>query len=153
MAEKDGDGWLDCTCGQKHWGRHGAAGLLLVRNGTVLLQHRAPWVHNDDTWGIPGGARDSHESIFEAAKREAEEELGIITNMLEPMGTFTDDHGIWRYDTVIVQASEDLVAHEMNDESQQVEWVTFDAVSEKHLHPALARDWPKLHALIAELFI
>jgi 8-oxo-dGTP diphosphatase len=153
MAAKDGDGWLDCTCGHKHWGRHGAAGLLLVRNGTVLLQHRAPWVHNGDTWGIPGGARDSHESIFEAAKREAEEELGITTNLLEPLGTFTDDHGIWRYDTVIVQASQDLVAHEMNDESQQVEWVTLEAVSEKHLHPALARDWPKLYALITELFI
>lgn len=153
MAEKDGDGWLDCACGHKHWGRHGAAGLLLVRNGTVLLQHRAPWVHNGDTWGIPGGARDSHESIFEAAKREAREELGIITDSLEPLGIFTDNHETWRYDTVIVVASPELVAHEMNDESQQVEWVSFDAVSKKNLHPALARDWPALHALVAKLLI
>ena len=85
MAHTDGDGWIQCTCGNKHWGLHGAAGLLLVRGGTILLQHRAPWVHNGDTWGIPGGARDSHESILDGAKREAREELGIDTTQTDHM--------------------------------------------------------------------
>ena len=62
MAARDGDGWIECRCGSRHWGIHGAAGLLLVRSGKILLQLRAPWVHNGGTWGIPGGARDSHES-------------------------------------------------------------------------------------------
>ena len=34
-------------------------------------------MHNGDTWGIPGGARDSHESALEAALRESNEEIGI----------------------------------------------------------------------------
>ena len=32
MAHRDGDGWVSCNCGGKHWGLHGAAGLLLVRD-------------------------------------------------------------------------------------------------------------------------
>ena len=71
MSARDGDGWIQCACGYKHWGIHGAAGIMLIRNSEVFLQHRAPWVHNGDTWGIPGGARDSHETIVEAAIREA----------------------------------------------------------------------------------
>jgi 8-oxo-dGTP diphosphatase len=84
MASRDGDGWIECRCGSKHWGKHGAAGLLIIRDGAIFLQHRAPWVHNGDTWGIPGGARDSHESVIEGAIREAVEETGINPEDLEP---------------------------------------------------------------------
>jgi hypothetical protein len=42
VAARDGDGWVQCDCGNKHWGLHGAAGLLLVRDSMVLLQHREP---------------------------------------------------------------------------------------------------------------
>ena len=153
MASRDGDGWIQCSCGNKHWGLHGAAGLLLVRDGTILLQHRAPWVHNGDTWGIPGGAKDSHESILEGAKREAREELGIDTDLIEPIYTFTDNHGPWRYDTIIALVSPHLVAHEMNDESQEIRWVAFDDVSAMHLHPSFAKHWPDLKALLGELLI
>ena len=79
MAARDGDGWVQCACGHKHWGLNGAAGILILRGTEILLQHRAPWVHNGDTWGIPGGARDSHESTIEGAFREAVEETGIDT--------------------------------------------------------------------------
>ncbi|NCV58816.1 MAG: NUDIX domain-containing protein, partial [Betaproteobacteria bacterium] len=66
------------------------AGLLLVRDKTILMQHRAPWVHNGDTWGIPGGARDSHESVIEAAIREAHEEVGINGEDLTTGEVFVD---------------------------------------------------------------
>jgi hypothetical protein len=81
VAARDGDGWVQCDCGNKHWGLHGAAGLLLVRDSMVLLQHRAPWVHNGDTWGIPGGARDSHEDVIQGALREAVEELFHVSDV------------------------------------------------------------------------
>ena len=116
MAYRDGDGWIQCDCGGKHWGLHGAAGLLLVRDKTILMQHRAPWVHNGDTWGIPGGARDSHESVIEAAIREAHEEVGINGEDLTAGEVFVDDHGLWSYHTVIATAHPALVAHEANDE-------------------------------------
>ena len=81
----DGDGWVLSDNGAAYWGKHGAAGLLLRAPGpggspAVLLQHRAPWSHQGGTWGLPGGARDSHESPEQAAVREAQEEsrrLGV----------------------------------------------------------------------------
>ncbi len=153
MASRDGDGWIDCECGSKHWGLHGAAGLLLIRAGSLLLQHRAPWVHNGDTWGIPGGARDSHESVAEAAIREAIEEIGIAENLLTPLQIHCDDHGGWRYDTLIAHAYPDLIAHEMNDESREVRWIAYEDVADYELHPSFAASWPELKILIAELSV
>lgn len=144
MAHRDGDGWVECSCGGKHWGLHGAAGLLLIRDKTILMQHRAPWVHNGDTWGIPGGARDSHESAVEAAIREAREEIGIFEKDLTAGEIFIDDHGVWSYHTVIANARKELVAHEANDESKQVAWIPLDDVIKKNLHPSFAITWPQL---------
>ena len=148
MTARDGDGWVECACGNKHWGVNGAAGILILRGNEILLQHRAPWVHNGDTWGIPGGARDSHESTIEGAFREAVEETGIDTNLLTPLHTFTDDHGSWKYDTVIARAEVGLVAHEVNDESHEVRWVQIDLVSQMALHPSFAKSWPELKQLL-----
>jgi 8-oxo-dGTP diphosphatase len=136
MAARDGDGWIECACGSKHWGLNGAAGLLIYRDGAILLQHRAPWVHNGDTWGIPGGARDSHETIIEGAIREAVEETGIDPQCLNPRDTHTD--------TVIAEANSELEAHELNDESHDVKWVLFNDVTRLPLHPSFAASWPAL---------
>ena len=151
MSARDGDGWIQCACGNKHWGLHGAAGILLVRGTQILLQHRAPWVHNGDTWGITGGARDSHESVLEAAIREAKEETGIDPVHLTPIQTFSDDHGSWRYDTVIAYATDELVAHELNDESHEVRWVEIEKVEELTLHPSFEKSWPTLKGLVQAL--
>ena len=151
MATRDGDGWVQCSCGNKHWGLNGAAGLLLLREGKVLMQHRAPWVHNGDTWGIPGGARDSHETILEGALREAIEEIGINPSLITPLTTHLDDHGPWRYDTVIARAHEELVAHEVNEESHAVAWVEIEKVEELVLHPSFANNWPALRQLLTDL--
>ena len=151
MAARDGDGWVECACGNKHWGLNGAAGIMIVRGHEILLQHRAPWVHNGDTWGIPGGARDSHETTLEGAFREAIEETGIDTDLLTPLHTFTDDHGDWKYETVIAQAAAGLIAHEVNDESHEVRWVNIEKVDELPLHPSFAKSWPELKALLQSL--
>ena len=151
MSARDGDGWIQCACGNKHWGLNGAAGILLVRRTQILLQHRAPWVHNGDTWGIPGGARDSHESVLEAAIREAKEETGIDPVHLTPIQTFSDDHGSWRYDTVIAYANDELVARELNDESHEVRWVEIEKVEELTLHPSFEKSWPTLKGLVQAL--
>jgi 8-oxo-dGTP diphosphatase len=144
MAHRDGDGWIDCQCGGKHWGLFGAAGLVLVRDQSILLQHRAPWVHNGDTWGIPGGARDSHESPLEAALREANEEIGIDINLVTTVDEFVDDHITWSYHTIIAKADASLIAHEMNDESLEVKWIPIAEIENQKLHPSFANTWPKL---------
>jgi 8-oxo-dGTP diphosphatase len=149
MVARDGDGWIQCDCGNKHWGLHGAAGILLIRGTSILLQHRAPWVHNGDTWGIPGGARDSHETILEGALREAVEEIGIDPMLVEPLETFVDDHGNWSYTTIIARASDALVARELNDESHEVKWVELQDVTRLPLHPSFENTWQSVQEIIS----
>ena len=151
MAARDGDGWIDCSCGGKHWGLHGAAGLLLLRGSQVLLQHRAPWVHNGDTWGIPGGARDSHESFIEAAIREAHEEIGITAQEIEVLTESAEEHGIWSYHTIVARAHSSCDPIAANQESLEVRWVEQSEVSKQSLHPAFGKNWLKLHELIQTL--
>src|ERR1700759_374326 len=112
----DGDGWVVSDSGMHYGGRHGAAGLLLRApkpDGTpaVLLQHRAPWSHQGGTWSLPGGARDSHETVEQAAVREAHEEAGLTGDQLGVRGTVVTAEakgGRWTYTTVIADAPEPL---------------------------------------------
>ena len=144
----DGDGWVECSCGRRHWGLNGAAGLLLIKRGTILLQHRAPWSHNGDTWGLPGGARDSNESAIEAALREANEEAGINAQLVNVLRVEREDHGNWAYDTVIASAQNGLTAYVANHESLEIRWVALNEVSDFELHPAFAKAWPALQITI-----
>ena len=68
-----------------------------------------------------------------------------------PIQTFSDDHGSWRYDTVIAHATDELVAHELNDESHEVRWVEIEKVEELTLHPSFAKSWPTLKGLVQAL--
>jgi 8-oxo-dGTP diphosphatase len=149
MAFRDGDGWVMCSCGHRHWGLHGAAGLLLIRRDLdqprVLLQLRAAWTHGGGTWALPGGALDSHEDSISAAAREAEEEAGISAADITVCDVFSDDHGPWRYDTVIAHTNGDAGAFAANAESEDLQWVTLDKVETFSLHAGLAGAWPQLH--------
>ncbi len=146
--EHDGNGWVHCDLGHRHWGRYGAAGLLVAdRSGPgeplVLLQHRAAWTASGDTWGIPGGARDSHENPAEGALREACEETGIPSSAVRVGGELVDDHGRWSYTTVLAEllAPVRLVRQE---ESAELRWVPVSAVTDLDLHPGFAGTWPTL---------
>lgn len=145
----DGDGWVHCGQGHRHWGRYGAAGLLVryvERDGTrwVLLQHRALWSHHGGTWGLPGGARDSDESAVDAALREAGEEVLLDLSLVRIMSSYTDDHGGWSYVTTIAECDERLDARPAGGESDDVRWVSEADLAGLPLHPGLAGVWQRL---------
>ena len=152
MAHRDGDGFIRCTCGHAHWGLHGAAGLLLVRTDleqpSALLQLRAGWTHGGGTWALPGGARDSHEDVVTAALREAAEEVGVDHSRLEVRHVFADDHGNWRYDTVIAFAQDDAGIFAANHETSDIKWVALHDVAGYDLHPGLAAHWTTIAELV-----
>jgi 8-oxo-dGTP diphosphatase len=151
----DGDGWVIAASGAHYWGRHGAAGLLLRAprpdgSAAVLLQHRAPWSHQGGTWGLPGGARDSHETPEEAAVREAHEEAGlhadalvVRTSVVTAEFGSAEDGDYWSYTTVIADAVAELETIP-NRESAELRWVAVDAVADLLLHPGFAASWPCL---------
>jgi 8-oxo-dGTP diphosphatase len=149
----DGDGWVVSDTGSAHWGRFGAAGLLLRAprpdgSPAVLLQHRAPWSHQGGTWGLPGGARDSHESPEEAAVREAHEEAGLSERFVSVRGTLVTAQASgtdWTYTTVVADAPEQLQTV-ANFESAEMRWVGEDDVEGLPLHPGFAASWQRLRA-------
>lgn len=146
----DGDAWVRCAAGHRHWGRYGAAGLLLRDRGPgvdrVVLQHRAAWSHQGDTWGVPGGARMSTESIVAAALRETEEEAGIDPAAVRPTAIVIDDHGGWSYGTVLGGPVAEVHPRATGGESAEVRWVEVAAVDALPLHPGFAAAWPRLRS-------
>lgn len=152
----DGNGWVVDRQGDRHWGRFGAAGLLVVdRRGEgaplVLLQHRAAWTADGGTWGIPGGARDSHEDAVAAALREANEETGLPADAVRLLDEpYVDDRGGWSYTTVLSELVADVTLV-VESESEALGWVGIDEVDQRLLHRGFAGSWPVLRARLAAL--
>ena len=108
------------------------------------MQLRSPWTHQGGTWGLPGGARDSHESVSQAARREAHEETGVDPGALTDVAQLVVDHGTWSYTYVLASAPSGTSAVVANRESDAVEWLPLDQVGDLELHPALREVWPRL---------
>lgn len=153
----DGDGWVLDPDGARYWGLHGAAGLLLRApldegSSAILLQHRAVWSHQGGTWGLPGGARDSHETAVDTAIREADEEAGVghaKLRVISALVTHEAPSG-WTYTTVIADIDEPI-ATVANGESTELRWVAESDVEHLPLHPGFGSSWPRLREHMSAL--
>jgi 8-oxo-dGTP diphosphatase len=141
-----GNGFVTCAGGHRHWGRLGAAGLLLDDGrGSSLLQHRAPWTHEGGTWSIPGGARDDGEDAVTAALRESEEEAGLAAADVRPVGWSVADHDGWTYTTVVATVTGPRPSvGARNTESSEIRWWTDAEVTALPLHAGFAAAWAAL---------
>jgi len=108
LPAHDGEHWfVRCDAGHRHYGEHGAAGLLLAHTdalGTtrVLLHHRGQGTHHAGTWGWPGGAVKGGETAEAGARREAFEETGYL-GFPAASASYRLDHGGWAYTTFLVR--------------------------------------------------
>lgn len=153
---ESGNGWVNCRCGQKHWGLYGAAGLFLVRTDhtgqftEVVLQHRSLWSHQGGTWAVPGGALDHGETAFEGAVREAQEEAGIAGHHVTELAQVVLDHGDWSYTTVIAQTQDPQAPIGATDaESIEIAWVPLSQIRSRLLLPAFDKSLDQILALLA----
>ncbi len=153
MTGRSGDGFLRCSDGHVRWGVFGAAGVLFVLRADglaplVMLQKRSPWAHEGGTWSCAGGAIDEGESPYQAALREAAEEVGTIPVEHRLLGEYVfapaDD---WRYTTVVLEVDE-MFGASVNFETDAVAWVPIDEVERRPLHAGFAAAWPHLRSII-----
>jgi len=141
--------------GGKHWGKWGAAGLLLHHTDDkgvtrYLLQQRSFGVHKGGTYSTPGGAIDRPGGLTElpeaAAFREAEEEgwgnllkHATVTGVQqEHFGGQPGDPGTWTYHTVSAALPEMLKPSGKGShgfENAGHKWVTPEEMAKIPLHP------------------
>lgn len=60
--------------------------VIIAKSGGkyVFCKHR-----DRDTWEVPGGHRESGETILDTAKRELYEETGALDFLIEPVGVYS----------------------------------------------------------------
>lgn len=61
----------------------GGAAVLAVKDGKVLLERQYRYPYGEVIWEIPAGKRDKGEDYETTAKREFEEETGLIASSLK----------------------------------------------------------------------
>ena len=107
-----------------YWGRQGA-GLLLLAGGKALLALRSEEVNEPGTWGIPGGKVEEDEQAYDAALREAQEELGPIPPHVV-FGEVVFQDGEFRYTTFLARVRQKDAKGwkpRLNWENDEARWV------------------------------
>jgi 8-oxo-dGTP diphosphatase len=101
---------------------HVAVGVIIGKDGAILLAKRPNKTHQGGLWEFPGGKVEQGETLFDALKRELQEELAINITSSEPLIKIRHDYG----DKVVL-----LDVHKVNEfsgepkgnEGQPVLWV------------------------------
>lgn len=97
--------------------------ILLVRDGQVLLvQH----IYEDE-WYLPGGLVERGETLEEAIKREAREEVGAEIEDMQLFGVYTNFTQGW-YDHISVFITEDFGL--VGDSDHEIEHRSFFPMEE-----------------------
>ena len=71
----------------------GASVIVENEEGAILLQKRSDNGH----WGYAGGSVELYEAVEDAARRELEEETGLIADELELLGVFSGPQMAYTY--------------------------------------------------------
>lgn len=126
-----------------------AAGILLDTEGRYLLGQRPEGKPYAGYWEVPGGKIEKGETIFEALKRELEEELGIEIQSSEELTVLEYDypHAYVRLHVSIIR---DWTGTPQGCENQSLSWELL-AAEKPSVEPLLPAAWPMLERLKALL--
>lgn len=125
---------LTCTvCGRYHYqNAKPCAGVLIVRDGAVLLVHRRIQPYQG-YWDIPGGFMMPEETPEHCAIREAYEETGLTVRLLACLGFYMDhyhfqddDYSILNIYFVATSKGEPCAG----DDADDFRWFSLDALPE-----------------------
>ena len=122
-----------------------AAGILLDAEGRYLLGQRPEGKPYAGYWEVPGGKIENGESVFEALKRELQEELGIDIESSEDLVVLEYDypHAYVRLHVSIIRK---WIGIPKGCEGQSLSWqLLVDTIPT--VEPLLPAAWPMLEKL------
>jgi 8-oxo-dGTP pyrophosphatase MutT (NUDIX family) len=102
----------------------------------ILLLQKATGKHQG-SWGIVGGTTETTETPWEGLKREIQEEIGAIPDIIKtiPLETFVSNDGIFNFHTYLCIIQEEFVPC-LSSEHIGWAWATLD-YAPKPLHQGL----------------
>jgi 8-oxo-dGTP diphosphatase len=122
-----------------------AAGILLDEQGRYLLGQRPIGKPYAGYWEVPGGKIEKGESVFQALKRELQEELGIEIESSEELTVLEHDypHAYVRLHVSVIRQWSGIP---VGCEGQALSW---EFLTEKtpSVEPLLPAAWPMLERL------
>ncbi|MGH2719685.1 MAG: NUDIX hydrolase, partial [Actinomycetota bacterium] len=109
--------------------------------GQLLLIHKT----DNDLWALPGGGHEPGESIEDTVVREVAEETGIVVEVLDLIGVYTDPRHVMAYDDGEVRQQFSLCFHarpvggelQTSPESKEVRWVPPAELESLSIHPSM----------------
>ncbi len=112
---------------------HRTVAILVEENGKYLLVKRGehPW---KGFWAVPGGHVED-EGVFEAALREAEEEIGRV-EIIKKLFVFTHDVGVGHRHECHVFLARLLEKPRPGGDAEEVGWFTIEEIKQLPLAPS-----------------
>ena len=122
-----------------------AAGILIDAEGRYLLGQRPEGKPYSGYWEVPGGKVEQGETVFQALKRELQEELGIDIHSSEELTVLEHDypHAYVRLHVSIIRS---WSGTPRGCEGQALSWELLTAKSPS-VEPLLPAAWPMLERL------
>lgn len=102
----------------------------------ILLVQKARGKHQG-TWGLVGGTNEYTETPWEGLKREIQEEIGSVPDILKtiPLETFVSNDSVFHFHTYLCVVETEFIP-ELSDEHCAYSWTTVD-FAPKPLHQGL----------------
>lgn len=153
------DAHVKCDLGHMHWGTNGAAGILLQYTDDTghvfyfLAHRRASHFQNiPECYGIPGGAVDDDEMLWDGAMREFTEEIHFIYPFDFIKILHYNDHGNWGYTTFLAESPDSRLRIKNLYEHSDCGWFSKAQIdqldSDGLLHPGFSETWNLCHHLL-----
>jgi mutator protein MutT len=109
--------------------------------GRILMIRRT----DNDMYSIPGGGLEVGETVAQAVVREVSEETGIVVQVTELVGVFSNPDHVIAYNDGEVRQEFSLCFRAVpvggrprtSSESKDVRWVTADDLDEINVHPSI----------------
>ena len=127
----------------------GGACILAVKDGEVLLEKQFRYAYGEDIYEIPAGKRDKGEDFYLTAKRELEEETGLIPLNLKKITEIYPSPGYTDEVIAVFYADEFEKGNIHFDDTEDLtsEWVDID-VALKMVEDGRIKDGKTVIALL-----